>query len=299
VGHKIEWEAQGEVRIHEGPGDDSRRVVAHCDYFAKIHQGTHSKDAFSNNLHEVFSLVDCPGENYDIRIAKLVAFGAAGEFSQAPPCRPRGNIQEVGFENTNPDYPGDRDSGAREIGHRECADDNFLVSQGSYSTNFYEIWIGSSAIKTASGEVLVASTTPQFAVFNPIRFFDPGKPNNLGYLIELCYETEANGDRALGLPCNQLDGQSRLTWDDPASIFTGTKRETYFQAGYINNANGPVLWYSDPYGNNAQTTPFPGSVKQYIVAQDIDFGRKYNGVVNTSAYGADRLYGGNGVHAPN
>jgi hypothetical protein len=299
VGHKIEWEAQGEVRIHDGPGDYEAQIVAHCDYFAKIHQGTHSKDAFSNNLHEVFALVDCPSENYDIRIAKLVAFGAAGEFSQSPPCSPRSNIQEVGFENSNPAYPGVRDGGAREIGHRECADQNFLVPQGTYSTDFYEIWIGNSAIKTTSGQILVSSTTPQFAVFNPIRFFDPGKPNNLGHLIDLCYETEANGDRALGLPCNLLEGKPQIAWDDPASIFTGTKRETYFQASPINNANGPVLWYSDPYGDNAQTTPFPGSVKQYIVAQDIDLDDKYDGIVDTSAYGASRPYEGNGVHAPN
>jgi parallel beta-helix repeat protein len=299
VGHKIEWEAQGEIRVHGGPGTTNIRVVARCNYFAKVHQGTHSKDAFSNNLHEVFVVFDCPSENYDIRIAKMVAFGAAGEFSKSPPCSPRGGIQFVGFDSSNSSYFGSRSLGSREIGHRECANQNFLVPQGRFSSSFYEIWIGNTSIWLPSGQTLVRNPVPQFAVFDPIRFYDPGKPNNLGYLIDLCYETEANGDKARGIPCDQVQGKPRLTWDNPASVFKGTKRETYFQAGPINNANGPVFWYTDPYGANAQRTPFPGSVKQYIINKNIDLGSKYQGVVDTSAYGASRPYAGNGVHAPN
>ena len=298
VGHKVEWEADGDLNVNGGPGDYAgRHSVAKCNYLAKVHQGTHSKDAFSNNLHEVFAFIDCPTENYDIRISKMVAFGAPGEFAKSPPCDPRGGIQTVGFANTNPNYPGTRGDGTREIGHRECANQNFLVPAGKFSTQFYEIWIGDSSIYTSSGKTLVRNPVVQFAVFNPSRFYDPGKPDNMGHLIDLCYETEANGDKARGIPCDGIP--AGLTWDNPQSPFTGSKRETYFSAGPINNSGGPTLWYSNPFGDGAQTTPFPGSLKQYVTNQNIDIGQKYGAIVDTSAYGSSRSYAGNGVHAPN
>lgn len=298
VGHKVEWEAPGDLFVHGGPGDFSnRRSVAKCNYFAKVHQGTHSKDAFTNNLHEVIGAINCPTENYNIIIEKMVAFGKPGIFAGSPPCDPRGGEVKVGTDSMNSRYPSG--PGTREIGVRSCVESNFLVPNGRFSTNFYEIWIGDTTITAAGGKALVRNPFIQFASFNPIRYYYPGRnEDNLGYTIDLCYETEANGDKARGQPCDQLNG-SKPAWDSPNSIFTDTRRETYFSASLISNAGGPTIWYSDPYGNNAKNAPFTGSLKQYIINQNVDPGQKYSAIVDTSAYGANRSYGGNGVHAPN
>jgi hypothetical protein len=54
------------------------------------------------------------------------------------------------------------------------------------------------------------------------------------------------------------------------------------------------VWYTDPYGRKARTTPFPGSIKQWIAKID-NGGREGQGPV----IGRERNYGGTGVHAPN
>ena len=62
----------------------------------------------------------------------------------------------------------------------------------------------------------------------------------------------------------------------------------------VRNAEGPAVWYSDPFGEHAQTEPFPGSIRQYIVQMD-------NGGVEPGGktFGRDREYGSSGTHAPN
>ncbi len=86
-----------------------------------------------------------------------------------------------------------------------------------------------------------------------------------------------------------------VSYDDPRSPFNGVKREFYFNQTPISNRGGSTIWYTDPFGNNAQTTPFTGSIKQYIAP--IDNSRPY--ALESNAIGATRYYGGNGVHAPN
>ncbi len=88
VGHKVEWE--NHVRMAEsidlatGP---RRFVDVYCDFLMKVHQGTHSKDAFTNNLHELIYVVQCqdqPGGKIGTQaaVAKMVTFGAPGGFSE-------------------------------------------------------------------------------------------------------------------------------------------------------------------------------------------------------------------------
>ena len=55
------------------------------------------------------------------------------------------------------------------------------------------------------------------------------------------------------------------------------------------------MWYTDPFGRNARTTPFPGSIRQFIASVDNDYGVGVNGPV----FGGNRDHGGVGVRAPN
>jgi hypothetical protein len=53
------------------------------------------------------------------------------------------------------------------------------------------------------------------------------------------------------------------------------------------------VWYTDPFGKDARTRPFPGSIRQYIAP--------ISGVLNPEGptLGSRRNYGGPGVRAPN
>ena len=53
VGHKVEWE--NDIVMSAGGG----QFQITCDVLTKLHQGTHSKDAFTNDLHELVYHLSC------------------------------------------------------------------------------------------------------------------------------------------------------------------------------------------------------------------------------------------------
>jgi len=88
VGHKIEWANNITVYESTTTGGANRRALAvTCDFFMKIHQGTHSKDAFTNNMHELLYAMQChdgPGGaiGSKVIITKMVVFGDPGGFDE-------------------------------------------------------------------------------------------------------------------------------------------------------------------------------------------------------------------------
>ncbi|MEO8140752.1 MAG: hypothetical protein ABI742_13945, partial [Gemmatimonadota bacterium] len=56
-GHKIDWE--NDVEMVRQDGVTGALFSVKCDVLAKLHQGTHSKDAFTNNLHEIAYHIRC------------------------------------------------------------------------------------------------------------------------------------------------------------------------------------------------------------------------------------------------
>jgi hypothetical protein len=63
----------------------------------------------------------------------------------------------------------------------------------------------------------------------------------------------------------------------------------------VANADGPEVWYTDAFGRNGQTGPFPGSIRQRLSKMDNKIGVDAGGPV----IGNNRNYAGGGVHAPN
>lgn len=305
VGHKIEWENNVRLTVNKctRPAStgcfETTPTNITCDFLMKIHQGTHSKDAFSNNLHELAYFVQC-NDGTKIAATKMVAFGKPGEFMTT--CDKSRTIQ-VGSATPSNSPVGD---GVRFIGDSQCVNDYILVPNGKfseYSLGLYEDWVSSNYIRTANNTIL-AYFDPHFAVFSPSRYYDPTKPDNMGRSIDTCYMKEANGDRARGGECDEItnyrDGSTipvseRISYDDPRSPMNGVHREFYFNQTWIRNTTGNTTWYTDPYGNKASTTTFDGAVVQYIANVD-----NYNKTIfESQAIGSDRYYGGNGVHAPN
>ncbi|MEZ4456126.1 MAG: hypothetical protein R2882_06195 [Gemmatimonadales bacterium] len=51
-----------------------------------------------------------------------------------------------------------------------------------------------------------------------------------------------------------------IVYDDPRSPFNGVRRVFDINSLDVDNPDGPTVWYTDPFGNNAKTSPFPGSI---------------------------------------
>jgi hypothetical protein len=188
--------------------------------------------------------------------------------------------------------------GQRLIPDRECIIEHMLVGStrnSNMSAALHESWQTSNAIRREDGHTL-ASFDPYFQVPSPSRYYDPAATNLVGRPIDMCYATEANGDRARGGSCSEATGNGvvlGIVWDDPRSPFNGVRRKVDINGNRISNSDGPAVWYTDPYGRHGRPDPFPGSIRQVIAM--IDTALDPHG----PTIGSDRNYGGLGVRAPN
>ena len=287
VGHKIEWENDLEMHFEGGA---NALLDVRCDVLVKLHQGTHSKDAFTNNLHELVYHIRCT-DRTEMHVTLLTAIGTPGVMVAS--CD-RDRLIPVGTA-TPPNSPAG--GGRRAIPDRLCIEEHLLVpagQQSNYGGALHESWETSSQVRTAENRS-IASFDPYFQVFSPSRYFDPSAADNVGRPIEACYE-DLNGERARGGACEETTqgGTLVLSYDDPASAFNGVRRQIDINSNVIRNAGGPEVWYTDPFGRNGRTEPFEGSIRQVIAKID-NSGRNPRG----PTIGRNRDYGGPGVHAPN
>ena len=288
VGHKIEW--QNDVELERSSGGGQTHIGVTCDLLTKLHQGSHSTDALGNNVHELLYAVRCD-DGTRLLATKLVTFGEPNEFVRA--C----DKETVVGAGTSYAYPAG--TGVRFIPDRACIENHVLVGSGQYSQfsrGLYEDWLSANYLRTAEGEE-IAYFDPHFAVFNPSRYGYEG--GAIGRVIDVCWEETPGGDAARGGACGDATGQGTietpLPFDSPASPFNGAHREVYFNQTTVRNEGGPKRWWTDPYGGNASTQPFPGAVCQLVSATD----NSSWPTLESQAFGADRPYGGRGVHAPN
>jgi len=259
-----------------------------CDILYKLHQGTHSRDAFTNNLHEVIYHAKC-NDGTEVRVTMMAAIGRPGEFTRN--CD--GARIQVGTA-TPANSP--NGGGQRVLPDRTCAERHLLVGEGSQSRlkdAMHESWQQSLVIKTPEGRTL-AHMDPYFQVFAPSRFFDPDKPDFTGRPIDLCYTVTSAGLRARGAPCAAVAAVVGMAHTDPRSPFNGVRRFLDINSLDVNNADGPTTWYTDPFGRGARTEPFPGAIRQYI-ARINNTGLDLSG----PSIGSSRDYGVGHAHAPN
>ncbi len=288
VGHKVEWENDVEMHL-DGIADAVLTIK--CDILVKLHQGTHSKDAFTNNLHELVYHIKC-ADGTELHVTTMNPIGRPGGFTRT--CD--GARIEVG-----PPTPANSPEGGgqRVIPDRNCVDRFVLVPAGqnsSFSNGLHESWQTSTSIRKDDGTTLV-SFNPYFQVNFPSRFYDPSLADITGRPIAVCYETEANGDKARGGPCASSTNNGTIpgiTYNDPRSGFNGVSRFVDINSNRVDNSDGPEVWYTDPFGKHAKTSPFAGSIRQFI-------SRTNNTAVpfNGPRLGDGRNYGGTGVHPPN
>lgn len=287
VGYKVDY--ANDVAL---TGTDGEALGVTCDELLRVHQGTHSADAFSNNVHELLYAVRC-SDGTQLISNTIARFGDAGEYTRS--CDPSVTVPTT--DNGFPDGPG-----GRSIPDRRCALTSFLVPAGRTTSAWalYEKWSSTNELRTADpGAAPLARFDAHFGVFDPARYADTEHAAKLRRSLDLCWEIEPNGDRADGVACTEATGGGTLSsaygFDDVRSPFNGTHRDVYTRGVDVGNAGGPTRWWTDPYGGNASAAPFPGAICQLI------------GAVDTSARPpvAERVIGRNrdndapGVHAPN
>ena len=132
-GHKIDWE--NDVEFVRKDGLTGALFSVKCDVLAKLHQGTHSKDAFTNNLHEIAYHVQC-SDGTEMHVTLMSAIGEPGGFTRT--CD--GQRVDVG-----PPVPANSPNGGgqRVIPDRTCVDQNLYVGAGQradYNGALHESW---------------------------------------------------------------------------------------------------------------------------------------------------------------
>jgi len=281
VGHKVEWENAMPMRV--GNTGDATFAIS-CDVLTKLHQGTHSPDAFTNNMHEVVYHVRCT-DGTAFSATLLTPIGTAGELVAS--CDRERHVT-VGTA-TPPNSP--NGGGKRAVPDAACVQQSVFPADGSrprFDAALRESWEVSASLQRADGRKL-ASFNPYYQVMDPSRYHAPGAAASMSRPIDLCYTPTTRGrDR-----CEVL-GADSVGWDDPRSPFKGVRRFVDVNNNTVRNADGPHVWYTDPLGKNGRTEPFVGSIRQWIGRHD-NSGLDLHGVV----MGKDRDYNGPGVRAPN
>ena len=307
VGHKVlAVNASDVIQGDNGTSffKPSGTVLATCDLLWKFHQGTHSTDAFTNNMHELAASTRCTYRSdnsvSEARYTAMIPIGRPGGFSATDCPGPNlgGAFKQVGSA-VPADSPSDTRSLGRLITDEACVTaiqqgkTHYEVITGTnvpFDTNdLHEFWFSDT---TVSGSGLTYTISPLFYVLNPSRYYDSASATKLSRQVDLCYPGSW-GQGIRGSYCDQVrsasTGSTRIAWDDARSPFKGTLRE--YRPGFFTVRNtGATTVYTDVYGKKASASPFPGSIKQY-----------FSGSSQTQLYirGATRDYATSTVHAPN
>lgn len=281
VGHKVEWENDMPMRI----GDTGNAtLVVSCNVLTKLHQGSHSPDAFTNNLHEVVYHLRCT-DGTAFSATLLTPIGTPGQLVAS--CQ-RDRVIVAGTA-TPPTSP--NGGGKRAVPDVACLQAHVLdgtLDRPRFDRALHESWEISASLRRVDGSVL-ASFDPYYQVVDPSRYYDPELERVMGRPIDLCSLPGIQGrDR-----CQSI-GSDSVEWNDPRSPFKGVRRFVDVNGNRVRNANGPEVWYTDPLGRNGRTEPFPGSIRQWIARRD-NTGLDLHGAV----MGKDRSYDAPGVRAPN
>lgn len=195
--------------------NDPARTPLTCDVLFKLHQGSHSPDAFRNNVHERFLNYQC-SNNLEARWKGLQPFGSANQFSEVienlfsgliatqganlPPCLnfqsvncfPQGSDRRIiptlrTISTADPNFSGATESDvttSNTDGTRSC--DNCQPTNGfaAYVPQWsIEVWQGGPTMGLVGGPgpnglAYGFGGGPYWHVWNPSRFYDPNGNSN-------------------------------------------------------------------------------------------------------------------------
>ncbi len=281
VGHKIAW--ANAVPVTDTFG---RATSITCDILVKLHQGTHSKDAFTNNLHELVYAAKC-SDGVFAYATFLTAIGDPGQFIKS--CVRTVDVVEIVGPATPANSPAG--GGKRRIPDADCVHQGQVDEEWNTSSEIR----GAPALRMPDG-ALLAHFNPYFNVSMPSRAYDPSAIGILLRPMDACYAGTIAAASVAGRACRDATDRGTIpgiTFDDARSPFNGADRRVAINRLVV-PGSGTMVWYTDPFGRNGRTTPFPGSIRQVF--------RGTTSALVASAYKMGRIeiqLAGMGVHAPN
>ncbi|MGL4576398.1 MAG: hypothetical protein ACRCV9_16560 [Burkholderiaceae bacterium] len=247
VGHKI-------LAVNDAAfGANGQLNGVRCDLMIKYHQGSHSRDALTNNLHEVFYYATC-NNNINVRWQSLHAFGRPGQAFVT--CTPGSNNYLI---STGTAVPPNSPSGG---GDRNIPDSGCLTATSQGLSEDWPIDLDHQF----NGQGLFGFGL-YLQVSNVSRYVDL---SNSAYSIarptEACYQ---QGTAFFNNPeCVALRRQGQIAWNDPRSPWKGTSRLVHINQLTANIPGNNPIWYTDVFGKQFSQTrdPARGIVVQQSLA---------------------------------
>jgi len=249
-----------------------------CVWLSKIHQGSHSMDAFSNHLHEYFLTIRClDGMNSagnlnntigtEFSIKAVFTYGEPNQFKDMKTglvhqytdfVDPNGNdlhaahqTSPIGFTPNNREFM----SPAQFMEHKTLEE----VAQIDLWTEHVKILVHPNS----DNKIIIS---PYYIVNNPSRIinpqqfkFNPNGPDKISRTIDLCYDssgakiTDYKYCSAAPSLLNELQG-----WKDPQSPFKGNYRAVNFKNVTVQFDQGTLFdsdFCTDAFGGNPSSVP--------------------------------------------
>lgn len=273
VGHKV---VVASNVLFNPAGLHGTATPLYCDVLTKLHQGTHSPDAFTNSLHEQVNRMTCDDGTF-VNTQLLSQIGPGGQFQQQ--CGTQTRIEAGTASPTNSPRTASVVQRGGSMGNRFLPTD-FCMNKTRPS--YFEIWKTQNGVARLDGN-LAFGFAWYWAVSNPSRYYDPTKPNKMGRTIDTCWLKDPVLDQYLVIsnPCVNLrkeamkiasstpglTPQLAIPWDSKLSPFNGTQRSLRVDSFTLRNSaavGGVETWYTDAFGLRPSKTPFPGSLKQTV-----------------------------------
>ena len=305
VGHKVTV-AKFRAAIGNGAGSETLYDAGFdCDWLSKIHQGSHSMDAFSNHLHEYFLTVRCfDGENaagvqdgqtvgtaFSIKV--MFTYGRPNRFVEEN-CAAGGDFDVSVLSSPGGEHI-HRAQREDPVGNNSSNDRAFVCSDALVwntldqdapgpvaPVSYMDIW--NELIKIESPDGSDAMTIqPYYMVKNSSRViegFAPGDgPSQVVRTIDLCYDDDGN---KLGFFLCEDAPETNPGWMSSDSPFNGALRSVHFKAISLQNSGGPSVFCTNPFGRrvNDPLPCEPGNIEQRAASYDNDFNNgqySYNG----------------------
>ena len=290
VGHKVTVATFG-AAIGNGPNVNDTLYDAgfDCVWLSKIHQGSHSMDAFANHLHEYFLTVIC-GDGTKFSVKVMFTYGEPNKFveencAQDVPWTDENDTIFSAHDLVGPEGQTVHAHQVEPVGNNSPNNRAFNCVSGVIwqdmldQVQVVDIWNELIKIQRNDGSTGL-TIQPYYIVKNPARILAPFDgisaadgpdqefeiPTQVVRTISQCYDPDTGVN--LNRPYCEGSPEFEPDWTDPSSPFNGTVRAVHFKALDLQNEGGPESWCTDAYGQvTSDELPCDaGSIEQHAVS---------------------------------
>ncbi len=293
-GHKVTV-ARFAAAIGNGAGDETLYDAGfECNWLSKLHQGSHSLDAFANHLHEYFLTIQCfDGKNAqgvrtgnivgtEFSVKLLYTYGRPNRFIEEN-CAEARDFDVSVLRGPNGETL-DRASVEAPVTNAAVPNDRAFVcsnalqwrsldQRSEHAVAYTDIWTDFVEISNPNGDGVI-QIQPYYLVKNASRiiegFENGGDPSQVMRTIDLCYG--ADGQKLNLRYCEEAPA-TNPGWNSPLSPFNGALRAVHFKAVTLNNEGGAAVFCTNAFGRQVDDE-LPcdrGNIEQRAASYTNDF----------------------------